>query len=231
MTRNSIPISTVLRSLALTAAIALALVLASAATAQTSGERKPIPATSTVWTISVIGIGKSSPTPLKPTYSVDRVDTNGGCKYQNTDAANLEVCPNDTVVWKAVNPDDSPMNPSEMVLYFIDDIVSDPHGRPSHGFQASNGNPTTGGKIVSKTPYQGYKYDVLLLDKKYNTTYYDDPKIFVGGGTVRSWVLQLNDIISKIKRLDGKSESEKEPVKDILDDLDRLKKDLEKSER
>lgn len=87
------------------------------------------------------------------------------------------------------------------------------------------------GKIVSKTPCQGYKYDVSLLDKEYNATYYVDPKIFVGGGTVRSWVLQLNDIISKIKRLDGKNESEKELVKDILDGLDRLKKDLEKSER
>jgi hypothetical protein len=85
--------------------------------------------------------------------------------------------------------------------------------------------------MVPKTPYQGYKYDVFLLDKKYNTTYYDDPKIYVGGGTVRSWVLQLNDIISKMKRLDATSESEKELVKDVLDGLDRLKKDLEKSER
>jgi hypothetical protein len=34
-----------------------------------------------------------------------------------------------------------------------------------------------------------------------------------------------------MKRLDATSESEKELVKDVLDGLDRLKKDLEKSER
>jgi hypothetical protein len=180
MSRNSIPISAILRCaflLTVLAAASSALPLqAQDATVQTSTQpRAAIP-----W---VIQLSEPS-TGTKPVYQIlspspiPKLE----CQFYLFDPSQgpktLRVCPGDTVQWVAKTPGMQ----SELYIYH-DDAIFDYNGGSPQGFDASNGAKSDLVSIKLDSSLQGsHEYHVALFDKSTNHLYLEDPKIIIGGG-------------------------------------------------
>jgi len=209
----------------LTIAIAtLSLCFPSSGNAQTATAYPP-----TIWTIQIIGTAHPATALSQPTYKVTFDPLIGGCPYAHLvtlpDPENLKVCQTDTVNWVAVNSNGSKMTPSEMVIYQQEPILLNENDNPSHGFHASNGDPT-GGPVTPHATLGSHKYYVIALDKAASQTYYDDQKIIIGTGNIEDLLKEIRSLSEAILAFLPEDSAAKKLVHDVDADVKEVKKSL-----
>jgi hypothetical protein len=172
----------------------------------------------TTWTITIDATTKPSaanPNP-KLVYTVEREDPPPpavGCIYDNPDARNLEVCPNDIVQWTAKTADAPLQKPkNEMFVFHEDAILLDKDG-PRHVFHASDGGSdgATADPKVSSDVTQ-HEYHVAVIDELNHHIYLEDPKIMIGTGSKLGLENRITQDCKTLIRLSKGSEHEDEVI-------------------
>jgi hypothetical protein len=159
------------------------------------------------------------------TYS----DTKNGA-LQSGSAYRLSVGNKDSVVWKAVTPENAPY--SAMIFFPNGTPFADNSGRPVVTIVWSD-RITTSPEADIVEQSGTYEFYVAVYDELHKTSYTEDPKIIVGGGGTEADVKissavddlqQAHDQLSRNPKLRGQSEqleAIKKELQHILAELER----------
>ena len=107
-------------------------------------------------------------------------------------AYQLQVKQGDTVAFVAQTPNNS--KHFAAVIFLPESPLVDSSGRPVHAILWPEHNPP---KALTVNPAGGtYPYRIVVFDRDKETPYTEDPKIIVGGGTMRTaeLVRQLHEV-------------------------------------
>jgi hypothetical protein len=169
----------------------------------------------TTWKIQVDVTGS----PTKPAYSLlapEPKPAKERCTFADPNAIstaeNLLVCPDDAINWVVK----SNKTHLELFLYHKDAVLYDDEGDTAHGFHASN-KDTTEGALVSEyaTTDVDHKYYVVVLDKDTPLTYYDDPKIIIGTGSVGDVVRSMEKLCKGVSTRPDAKDLSRRLCKDV----------------
>ena len=143
------------------------------------------------------------------------------CPNNPPDGTEITIALGDEVYWST-----SQRN-AEMWIFHNDPILDEDHS--GHATHLHHGkNATVGGVTHAGTPPSSTKHEYyVLVYTDTGTLYFDDPRIIVGGSPP-AIEKQIEEIKKQVKELGAKSDVAKGLIKDILSDLDSLKKELDK---
>jgi hypothetical protein len=174
--------------------------------------------TKTTWTITIDASGTG---PLPANYQVDRVDVDPStaCPYQNddSDALQLRICKNDSVIWKTKQSAD--------LWVFHHDPILDKGNKANLIFHGS-GTSGVGGPVDVNADPDGttlHEYFIFIYDG--TTAYFRDPKIIIGGGQLDRLKAQISQHCQDLKKQG--SPAERHTATELCEEVEALENQLQ----
>jgi hypothetical protein len=182
-----------------------------------------------------------------PAYTVDRTPTTGGsCMYEapaDGNAYRLEICPHDTISWRALTP----KGMHDVTIFHEDAIFKDTQGNPlGHWMRTSDASPTpVATPSVPPNINIEHVYSVAVYDRSGKVLYAHDPKLIIGTGTAvgvtREQVKEQLGVVDKnarelVKQLQEAAKTPQffksnDAAKDAEEDAEKIRKLVEEIQK